>query len=492
MSQPVPAAEIRAALMTIPAAASAETSGVRGGHAFYIAESHVRAMGVDRTIVVGERGSGKTAWWRALQDPETRRLLLDQGRRELAEFDVAAGFGPSGTRLADGVPMRFPDAATLRQLCRQAEPVDVWRGVLLEAATSCVLGQRGGADRVDWGACVARWTAQPQQAHERWLACDEELQRRGRSFVVLFDALDQLAPTWEEIRPIVRGLLQACLTWLPFERLHTKTFLRRDMLDDNELWGFPDSSKLRTARAMLTWERRDLYALLFHWLGNHPDSQSVFRAACSALGSPWPSAEGFELPPRRLRTDERAQERLMAALASEFMGANARRGVTYSWLPSHLADSAGHVTPRSWLIALRAAAEASARYETPLALHHDAIKLGVVEASRVRVDQIAEDYPWVRTLGMALGGHQVPLASEQLVSAWASISDRELVDDAGHLPPPSLALGHAGWLADLEALHVVKRLEDGRVQMPDIYRLAFGLGRKGGVKAAGRALGDGR
>jgi hypothetical protein len=31
-------------------------------------------------------------------------------------------------------------------------------------------------------------------------------------------------------------------------------------------------------------------------------------------------------------------------------------------------------------------------------------------------------------------------------------------------------------------LGVIQRMEDGRIQMPDVYRIAFGFGRRGGVK----------
>lgn len=50
------------------------------------------------------------------------------------------------------------------------------------------------------------------------------------------------------------------------------------------------------------------------------------------------------------------------------------------------------------------------------------------------------------------------------------------------LPPQHLAEGPAGLLKDLESLNLIQRLSDGRIQMPDVYRVAFGLGRKGGVK----------
>ena len=39
-----------------------------------------------------------------------------------------------------------------------------------------------------------------------------------------------------------------------------------------------------------------------------------------------------------------------------------------------------------------------------------------------------------------------------------------------------------GLIQDLTDLGILQPLPDGRLQMPDVYRVAFGLGRKGGVK----------
>jgi hypothetical protein len=61
----------------------------------------------------------------------------------------------------------------------------------------------------------------------------------------------------------------------------------------------------------------------------------------------------------------------------------------------------------------------------------------------------------------------------------------EVLNDSNNLvklPPQHLADGFEGVLLDLGELGPIQRLSDGRIQMPDVYRIAFGLGRRGGVK----------
>ena len=48
--------------------------------------------------------------------------------------------------------------------------------------------------------------------------------------------------------------------------------------------------------------------------------------------------------------------------------------------------------------------------------------------------------------------------------------------------------GAAGILIDLESLGRVQRMEGKRIQMPDVYRIAYGLGRRGGVKPLKQTL----
>jgi hypothetical protein len=61
-------------------------------------------------------------------------------------------------------------------------------------------------------------------------------------------------------------------------------------------------------------------------------------------------------------------------------------------------DGQGRISPRSFLKALWTAAE-DTRSGWPShdqALHQDAIRKGVQEASQGRVDEVSEDTPWVK------------------------------------------------------------------------------------------------
>ena len=49
------------------------------------------------------------------------------------------------------------------------------------------------------------------------------------------------------------------------------------------------------------------------------------------------------------------------------------------------------------------------------------------------------------------------------------------------LPPQHADRGSEGVRKDLERIGIFETMKDGRVNLPDLYRVGFGLGRRGGV-----------
>ena len=87
-----------------------------------------------------------------------------------------------------------------------------------------------------------------------------------------------------------------------------------------------------------------------------------------------------------------------------------------------------------------------------------------------------------------LEGMSVPIAFDEIRERWRDegVLDALAKDvDKGRvkLPPPrSMEDGPRGVLEELEAAGVFQHLLDDRVNMPDIFRIGYGIGRKGGVK----------
>jgi hypothetical protein len=186
--------------------------------------------------------------------------------------------------------------------------------------------------------------------------------------------------------------------------------------------------------------------------------------------------------PDVLRFDEGAQRRIFAEIAGTAMGTNERRGLPFTWIPTHLGDASGIATPRSFLAALRTAAE-NTNHDAPLALDWRSVHSGVRKASEIRVTELGEDFPWTTPAMGALEGLNVPCSRKDLVSRWNSNDIAERIQE---LPPgdrnKSATLGQQGLLNDLIEVGVLEVRSDNRYNIPDVYRVGFGLKRRGGVK----------
>ena len=476
-------AALREAVLALPEGTSHGGGPPAPAHV-YLPPAHVKALNPDVQLVTGMRGAGKTFWWSALQDGAVRRVVGGAVKRPpLNEnTEVRTGFGPAPA------PDEYPGPDDLRKLMAEFEPRTVWRTVLSWQFTR-------GEDH-PLRECGS-WQARTRYVAENPGAVDRALQERDAEFdwkgvhlIVLFDALDRCADDWKDMYRAIRGLLQAALDLRSCKRLRMKVFLRSDQADAAQISDFPDASKVLYSAVNLNWPRRELYGLLWHCLGNGPKGDTL-RAFLG--GADWPPASNEEprafSVPRALVLDEELQRETFHRIAGPSMGANRRRGRPYTWVANHLEDTEKRVSPRSFLAALRTAAEDTAN-EHPdheYALHHDSIKRGVQAASTIRVLELQEDHPWVHRAMSALAGMVVPLEFDEIADRWQSrgVLDelgRQVARDEVKLPPRRLDAGAEGVRRDLESLGVFLRLLDGRVNIPDVYRVGYGLGRKGGVK----------
>jgi hypothetical protein len=418
-------------------------------------------------------------WWKALQDPDLRRVAATWLRDDpLDRLDVKAGFGRDANIDA------YPDADTLTGLLAAgAEPVHVWRAVMARHTWE---GDTPLMRLETWRERVAWVVAHPEEVARGFQRRDAALRAEGRRQLVLFDTLERTARKWPHVLALLRGLLEVLLDFRGYRALYAKAFVRPDMLKDPRVTAFPESSKITAGQVELRWSREDLYGLLFQRLGNEPGRGADFRRGCAERGSgPWLESDDIYAVPTALREDAQRQTDVFHALAWKWMGTDQRRGFPYTWLYGHLADALEQVSPRSFLAAVRAAADATTS-NRDYALHYEAIKRGVQRASEIRVDEVAEDFTWIRAVMQPLAGLVVPCEFTDVRRSWrkARVVDSVSRLDASeaHLPPRQIDRGEEGLLDDLIDLGLFGRMRDGRLNLPDVYRVAFGLGRRGGVK----------
>ncbi len=444
----------------------------------YLPKSHAAALDPDRSLVIGNRGMGKSFWASALVNPDSRRRIADalpEARLDANKIDVKFGF-------AEGEGAVGVSRDELALFINNGAPVEqIWRAITLRHIAE--VANQAVPDHID--ALIAWVANEPGKVREIMRLADARLAERKGKLVFVFDQLEQLADDLELRSELTKGILRLALAFKSYRGLRVKIFMRPDHFAEDRLFHFPDASKVKGEALPLDWRGIDLYGLLYTRLLR--DRSHDFKAVVKAAGLA--AIKGDELP-AILKTDELSQHRVFDLIAGDVMGARTR-GLPYTWLISHLADARNQVSPRTFLRALKFAAEYS---PAPIdkAIDHYGIHEGVRRASQNRVDDLKEDYPWVRSALYALAGLLVPCLPKEMIAKWQSSENllQQLRVDVPTVKQPTWLAGTAEGgqtpyeallksMADIGVIEI--RVTTGKVDVPDIFRLPAGIKRKGGI-----------
>lgn len=482
---------VRRGLATLDPSASTSLTGEDRARLeeIFAPRHHGNALDPSTTLVLGARGAGKSFWASVLNQDDTRELAaILYPRLGLDRLRVAVGF--SGVE-GEAVTREVIDAYV-----PQGEEETAGRRLWRAAVARHALHIRGEGERPLRIRSLMERLADPEDWQDVMADADATLKARGERLLILFDALDALALDWTRLRGLTDSLMAVAWSLRGYSAIRAKLFIRPDQLDELNL-RFVELSKLRAGAAHLDWEQADLFGMMFARLAFHEEAEVVqgFLGLLSELSLPAPPAGREGLQDWALSHDRQAQKKLFERMAGLYMGAGPRKGRTYDWPTNHLADGLGEVTPRSFLILMRRATsrvgvdDANSRVMTP-----EGIRDGLRAASRVRIDQLASEYPWIGRVLLPLAGLRVPNTPAQFVKRWRESRTieavRRMAEERHFLPPiPEESFGlenrasraEAALAERLVGMGVMSVREDGRYDMPDLFRIGALLLRKGGV-----------
>ncbi|HEX5753673.1 MAG TPA: hypothetical protein VFZ09_46215 [Archangium sp.] len=304
------------------------------------------------------------------------------------------------------------------------------------------------------------------------------LSKQKRTVFATYDHLDRLGEFDREVRSRYASSLLAL--WLSlsnrFRHLRAKIFLRDDLFEDAE-GSFADASKLRPRSIALDWTVEALYRVVVRQLAapsdEHPSRLKEMRTWLRSIaGLQLTERQGFGLLPGEM--PETVQRAFADRLTGRLMGKGLKKGFTYRWIPNRLQDANVRIVPRSFLVLLGHAAE-DAKNRSPGNINRlmspQSLVAALVPTSRARVKEISEEYPIVNRLEN-LRGLEVMLERDEVIRRLAKPVPAE---HAG-LPQNGESV-----LDELLRIGVLKERDDGRIDVPDIYRYGFDIKRKGGV-----------
>lgn len=446
----------------------------------FLPEGHRGVLDLRRQLVVGNRGMGKSFWTHALLSSALRNRLAEAyGYPLLGGAHVLVGFNGS-----DKVSPTAPTQVEVTELLAHGVPPEsIWRAVLIRVASSFL---PDGADK-PLTHVISTLQGDPNRYSTVLSAADDELARTGSTLLVVFDALDRLGPDWNSIGRLTRALLSLTVGLQSFKSIRAKIFMRVDQFSDQDLFRFPDGSKIRNDHVNLIWRPTELYGLLLFELMRN----DLSRGPLETLAARERASEALPRSGVDRWENAEAQERLINGIAGEFMGSNKKRGQVYTWVPLHLSDAAHTCSPRTFLIAWKKAAE---RLPPPegKAVDHLGLLDGVRSASTSRLEELYEDYPWIKPALQALRRQHVPMERKQLFEIW---QDEDVIGtirtesaEPRYTPVKFLAGDElAALLSSMRDVAVMEERTNGKINVPDIFRVEAEILRRGGVAVPKRS-----
>lgn len=438
-------------------------------------DAHARALRLETLVVRGGRGAGKSSLFHFLthvqKDPTLVQSLGDLSQITSMTWCEGFGTGPSHPTLElVGAFDKTTDDDHRRYFWF------AWLCLRLSSATPLNL-----PDELQQALAHSRDPHQLAEAGARHLGAlstwmDMVEREATAPLVITYDSLDRIGSTSATRRRMTASLLAMWLSLADrYRRIRPKIFVREDLFQSS-LSTFADASKLDARSVSLEWRVEDLYRVLIKHMANTSDRLKDWIIG-SSRGIPMfdQGALGW-MPPNTLpETGAASQKAFVDHLAGEQMGSGDKKGLTYRWIPNRLQDAHARAVPRSILNLVRNAANfalaqgpgaQSLRLLTPVELQG-----ALQNTSKRRVNELKEEFPVVARLE-GLGGKTVMLTRKVAVDA---------------LSRPSAEADEHGTdgeqvLQSLIELGVMSERDDGRIDVPDIYRYGFGILRKGGVK----------
>jgi hypothetical protein len=117
------------------------------------------------------------------------------------------------------------------------------------------------------------------------------------------------------------------------------------------------------------------------------------------------------------------------------------------------------------------------------------------------VDQLKDEYKWIELALAPLEGLRIPCTEEDIIQRWRQVKTTDAIEldakEKGYLAPsemPSTELNNnpvigidrnRGLIMTLLEIGVLERRPDGRMNMPDIFRIGAALIGRGRVAPAG-------
>lgn len=232
---------------------------------FYIRQCMQDLLLPEFKILLGGKGTGKTAFYKALQDRNFFDMLIDRAEKKHLKFTIVNIVTEANSDEKQGFidfSAQLGEALNNENFVRRLWMIYIWLRIVKQRnETTHPLYfeiQNDFATAQQFKAIIA-CDEKYGQIEAALSDIDYALKRQGERLLITFDQLDFVVKPdeWDQgISPLIRLCLSN--TW---DRIQPKLFLRRDLY--NKLGNITNKNALVSQTIDLEWSQEELYAFLF-------------------------------------------------------------------------------------------------------------------------------------------------------------------------------------------------------------------------------------
>ena len=456
-------------------------------------------------LILGKKGTGKTAIYRFLTDQYCQTTISEKFRdgqllSRLQDIYIVSGYGqihgierPSKDYLShinqaiqslNSSWSSFWRLYTLIRIYQQLSQKRQEKSLLklsrhsdlraLKESLNIFLKPQFGNKQLESFIQILSNPAQCNRIPDVFRIIHENLSKESKSLWILYDDLDEDFSARGSLQKLaLQGLFEFLqeLDARNMIRLQLKIFLRED------IWKslvFENKSHLNGRYVVIEWKHIDFLRLAYRFITQSPEIHEYLN-------------EVRIIPEQEI---DNVNETQLSEALRPFWGDRIRKGSrgkqVYRWMYERLMDTSGTAFPRSLPILLDAASKKELEYEGEAAnrtpkqqlLRTDSLVAGLKKASEERCDairtEIQAQYPELEKFFDQLQNFSALLTNDELKSTWELLNSQDITDDQASLTD------YESFKKLLIELGLIEyRPKDDKYRFADIYAYGFGMKRTG-------------
>ena len=320
---------------------------------FYIRQCMHDLFLNDYKVLLGGKGTGKTAFYRALQDQSFFNMLIKRSEKQSFNFKIAHVVSePNSPELTGFIDFQscFGERIKSEPFVKRLWMVYIWVSIVKNSNIESQLVNKSFEIRND--SSTAKKFTDIVDDQDSFIEIendlyeiDKELKRHDQRLLLTFDLLDFIVPPahWNDgISPLIR--LCQSNSW---QRILPKLFIRRDLF--KKLGNITNKDALLKHSINLEWSQNEMYAFFFKVIFAH-SKEHFFTVLKDKLSESWVKNEVEKKLNRKNQYNQLPPEKhLLKPLVDVFFGESCRKDNSYDSLYNNVKNADSTISLRPFL-----------------------------------------------------------------------------------------------------------------------------------------------